>query len=77
VSDWNASQLDAKWYGEVVFGWTLPDGGTETDYNYGYSSNESEPDPRQMSPDGVEYEILEYSVFRVKRSDHEAEDHQL
>lgn len=58
TSTWHAAPSDAKWYCEVIFG--KPG---ETDYNYGYSAAETQPDEDtvwDMVPAG--YTILEYTI---------------
>lgn len=48
MSNWNALPMDALWYGEVIF-----DVDGDTDYNYAYSMDTFEPDPRDIPvPDG-------------------------
>lgn len=69
-STWHAHPSEARWYCEVIFGKDLPNGGTETDYNYGYSAAAQEPDHDSvwdLVPSG--YTIVEYSV-------HMTPDHQ-
>jgi hypothetical protein len=62
-STWHAPPSNARWYCEVVFGKDLPGGGTETDYNSGYSASVEKPDLDSvwdLVPEG--YTILEYDV---------------
>jgi hypothetical protein len=52
MTNWNAAPQTARWYGEVIFEGT--DG--NTDYNYGYSDAEYEPESDEISelaPEGA------------------------
>lgn len=56
MSNWNALPWDALWYGEVIIARE-----NESDYNYAYSMDTEEPDPRDIPvPDG--WAIVDSSV---------------
>jgi len=62
VTDWGASPSFARWYGEVVVGRNV-DGGTETDYHYGYS-NDEDPNVHDLVPEG--WDLLEETLNEIK-----------
>lgn len=59
ASVWHATPEDAVWYGEVVIGRDVP-GGTDTTYEYGYSTDD-DPDVKLLVPDG-------WSMLESKRN---------
>ncbi len=61
---WQAAPSEALWCGEVVVGREV-DGGTETDYFYGYSADEDEPDAADLVPVG--WDLLEVKVRATPR----------
>lgn len=63
TSTWHARPSDAKWYAEVIFG-----DDSHTDYNYGYSSAEEEPDKDtlwDMIPEGQT--LIESKIIAIER----------
>ncbi len=64
MSDWNASPIDATWYGEIVF----ENEHGETEYNYGYCSDFAEyRSPALMC--GDDHKLLSVKVVYLPTGD--------